>query len=242
MAGKSPELNQKTIEKFQTQCQKNNIQNTYVHTPYYINLASSNNRIRYGSSRAIREELERASTIGARYVMTHLGSTKELGRKEGIEKTIKMLNKSLGNYTGNAKLILENSAGAGEIIGDTFSEINTILTKISSENIAGICLDTQHSFASGYDWTQFENAIEKIDKEIGLNKIKLIHANDSQTDCGSNKDRHEHIGEGKIGKKAFEKITAFAQNNNIDMICETRDPGVKNDIATLKKIRQSLEK
>ena len=98
-------------------------------------------------------------------------------------------------------------------------------------------MDTQHSFASGYDWCDFENTLNKIDSEIGIENIKLIHANDSMTELASHKDRHEHIGQGQIGLAAFEKIVTFAKEKNIDMILETEHDKVKEDIELLKKLR-----
>lgn len=235
--GKTPELTDEIVKEFKIQNTKYKIQNTYIHCPYYINLASGNNKIRYGSSRAIREELERGNLIGAKFVMTHLGSAKELGQKESIEKVVHMLKKTLEGYDGETKLLLENSAGSGDIIGDDLKELGEIIKRTGSENIVGICLDTQHSFASGYDWRDFEKTIEKIDEEIGVENIRLIHANDSMTDCGSNKDRHEHIGKGKIGIDAFKQIVAFGKSQNIDMLCETEYPENKEDIQVLKNLR-----
>jgi deoxyribonuclease IV len=235
--GKAPELTPEIIKKFKLKAKSYNLKVVYIHAPYFINLASINNRIRYGSVKVIREELERGSLIGAKYVMTHLGTGKDLGHKEAMKKTVEMLKKSLEGYAGDARLLLENSAGAGEIIGDDLKELARILRDVGSSKIAGICLDTQHSFASGYDWTDFEKTLERVDREIGAESIKLIHANDSQSDCGSNKDRHEHIGQGKIGLPAFKNIAAFAQKNNISMICETEYPGVEEDIKLLKNLR-----
>lgn len=237
--GKAPVLTDTNIHEFKTNIREYKIKEVYIHTPYYINFASANNRIRYGSVSVARDELERGSLLGAKYVMTHIGTAKELGQFEAIKKTIEMLKKSLDGYKGTTKLILENSAGAGEIIGDDLKELKEIIDGVNSPAIAGICLDTQHSFASGYDWRDFENTLKKVDKDIGLENIKLIHANDSQTDCGSNKDRHEHLGQGKIGLDAFQNIAAFAQKNNIDMLCETEHPDVADDIKLLKKLRNT---
>lgn len=238
--GKAPELTEEIIKKFKLEVENYNLKAIYVHTPYYINFASANNRIRYGSVSVVRDELERGSLLGAKYVMTHIGTAKELGQKEAVKKVVEMLKKSLEGYKGKTKLLLENSAGAGEIIGDDLKELALIIRGVKNDSITGICLDTQHSFASGYDWTDFENTLKKVDKELGLDNIKLIHANDSQTDCGSNKDRHEHIGQGKIGLEAFKNIVNFAQKNNIDMLCETDWPGVKEDIKLLKYFRNQL--
>jgi len=235
--GKAPELTNSICEQFKILNLKFKIKEIYIHTPYYINFASGNNRIRYGSISVVRDELERGNLIGAKFVMTHLGTAKDLGQKEAIAKTIEMLKKTLEGYSGSTKLLLENSAGTGEIIGDDLAELAEIIKKVNHSKLAGICLDTQHSFASGYDWRDFEKTINKIEKELGIKNIKLIHANDSKEELGSKKDRHEHIGKGKVGLDAFKNIVAFAKKNKIDMICETEWPIVKEDIQVLKNLR-----
>jgi deoxyribonuclease-4 len=235
--GPAPKLTPEIIKSFKIQNSKFKIRQIYIHAPYYINFASANNRIRYGSASVIREELERGSLISAKYVMTHIGSAREYGRDEAIKKVIEMMKKSLESYKGTTKLLFENSAGAGEIIGDDFSELEEIMKSINNPAIVGICLDTQHSYASGYDWNNFENTINKVDSEIGMQNIKLIHANNSQTELGSRKDRHEHMGKGKIEPQAFQKIVDFAQKYDIDMLCETEYPEVEEDIKMLKKMR-----
>lgn len=237
--GKAPELTKEIIKDFKIRNTKYQIQNTYIHAPYYINFASANNRIRYGSVSVIRQELERGSLLGAKYVMTHLGSAKEYGHDEAMKKVVEMLKKTLDGYTGTTKLLFENSAGAGAIIGDNLAELKEIINEVNSPAIAGICLDTQHSFVSGYNWCDFENTIKKADKELGIENIKLIHANDSQSELGSKKDRHEHIGKGKIGLDCFKLLVKFAKENDIDMLCETEWPGNKEDIKTLKELRDN---
>lgn len=235
--GKAPELTPEIIKEFSLHVSRYAICDTYIHTPYYINFASSNNRIRYGSVKVVRDELERGSAIDAKYVMTHLGSAKDLGEKEATRKVIEMLKSCLKDYAGSTKLLLENSAGTGMIIGDDLKELAEIIDGVKNSAIAGICLDTQHSFASGYDWRDFEKTIERINKEIGIDKIKLFHANDSMTDFNSNRDRHAHIGEGKIGLDAFKNIVSMAEKNNIDMILETEHDRVKEDVEMLKNMR-----
>jgi deoxyribonuclease-4 len=238
--GKALELTEELIKKFKIQTINYKLQTFVIHTPYYINFASANNRIRYGSVSVVRDELERGSLMGAKYVMTHLGTAKDLGGKEAKKKTIEMLQKSLAGYIGKTQLLLENSAGAGAIIGDNLKELKDIIQGVNSPKIAGICLDTQHSFASGYNWNDFSPTLKKIEGELGLNLIKLIHINDSQSECGSNKDRHEHIGKGKINLEAFAKIVFFAQKNKVDMILETEHDEVKEDIALLKELRTKI--
>lgn len=227
--GTGQEFTPEIVKNFKLKVESHKLKAVYVHTPYYINLASTDNRIRYGSIGAIRTELERASLLGAKYVMTHLGSAKETENSEAIKKTIEGLEKILDGYKGSAKLLIENSAGAGRIIGADLKEIEDIMKGINSPALAGICLDTQHGFASGYDWN----------KNVDFKNIKLIHANDSATDLGSRKDRHEHIGKGKIGMEGFKKIAAFAKKQKIDLICETDYPEVMEDIKILKKLISS---
>ncbi|MFC1645235.1 deoxyribonuclease IV [Patescibacteria group bacterium] len=236
--GKGAEITPEIQEQFKSECKSNHIQETYIHTPYYINLASENNRIRYGSVKAIRDELERASLLGAKYVVTHIGSSKVVGPEEGLKLSSEMLDKCLDGYTGQAQLLLENSAGAGSIIGDDFKELKKIITNVKNNGIAGVCLDTQHSFASGYDWRNFDKTIQAIDEEIGLENIKLFHINDSQSDCGSNVDRHANIGKGKLGEDAFKSIIDFAKKEQINAILETHHPDVEDDIKLLKKLRK----
>ncbi|MFA7319153.1 MAG: deoxyribonuclease IV [Parcubacteria group bacterium] len=243
--GKAPELTPEVLEKFSAEMKKHKLENFVVHTPYYINFVSANNRVRYGSVSVVRDELERASLLGARFVMTHLGSAGDLDEKEATAKTAEMIAKTLDGYTGSTELLIENAAGAGHIMGATFSQIAEIIRLVNHPKLNGICMDTQHSFASGYDWRKLNDVrtgrdlslLEQIDQEIGLKKIKLIHANDSLTECGSKKDRHAHIGEGLIGADAFQNIVAFAEKNNIDMILETEHGKVVEDIELLKSFR-----
>ena len=237
--GKAPELTPGIISEFNLKAKSYQLKDTFVHTPYYINFASENNRIRYGSISVLRDELERASLLGAKYVMTHLGSAGQLPEKEANEKTIEALKKSLEGYIGSTELLIENAAGAGKIMGATFSQIAEIIAGVNHTKLVGICLDTQHSFASGYDWRDFKNTLKKIDTELDLNKIKLIHANDSKTELASSKDRHEHIGKGLIGQEAFKNIVAFAQAKNISMILETEHEAVMEDIKFLKSLRNN---
>lgn len=242
--GKAPELTTEVVEKWNNELKKYKIENVYIHTPYYINFASANNRIRHGSVSVVRDELERASKLGVKYIMTHLGSAKDIGEKEATKKTIDMLKETLAGYTGSAKLLIENAAGSGAIIGDKFTEIREILDGVGDRNIAGVCLDTQHAFASGYDWSgkNFDATLKQIDKELGLSKIKLMHANDSKVELGVRRDRHEHIGDGYIGKSAFKNIVEFANKQNIDMILETQHDKVVEDIIILKEFRKTTNK
>lgn len=236
--GKAPEISAEIARDFKEKSSAFGIRKTAVHTPYYVNFASDNNRIRHGSASVVRNELERASLIGAACVMTHLGSSSEENGSI-IAKVSGMLTKALDGYDGSAELLLENSAGSGRIIGSGFGDLAKIIELTGHSKLSGICLDTQHSFASGYDWRDFEKTVSRIDREIGLDRIRLIHANDSLTEFASKKDRHAHIGQGEIGLEAFKDIVSFAKNRNIDLIAETEHSAVLEDIRLLKRLRDS---
>jgi deoxyribonuclease-4 len=236
--GKAPELTEELVKNLRTEIKKHTIGAFYVHTPYYVNFASANHRIRHGSVTVVREELERASELGANFAMTHLGSAREYGVSEAREKVIDKLKETLKGYQGQTKLLLENSAGAGAIIGAGLAELKDIIDQVGSPVIAGVCLDIQHSFASGYDWNQPEAALKRIDAEIGLDRIKLIHANNSLSECGSYKDRHAHIPDGLISLDSFRQIVRWAKKQNIDMILETKPDKVQEDIQALKDLRK----
>ena len=244
--GRTKPLTTKVISSFKANLKKYNQSECYIHAPYYINLASSDNRIFYGSISAIREELERGSLLGVKYVMFHLGSAKDLGPAKGIKQVIKGIKEILKDYTGSTQLLIEMSAGAGAIIGDTFEEIKKIIDSASLKKYKiGICFDTAHAFASGYDLKD-DKAVKKtfsdFNKILGIKRLKLIHANDSLVELGSHKDRHAHIGKGLIGKKGFEAIVKMAIKNKVNLILETPhslgdDKELKKDINILKKMR-----
>jgi len=244
--GPAKPITAELAQKFQINCKKHKLE-SYIHTPYYINLASANNRIYYGSIKVIREELERGSSLGVKYLMAHLGSAKDLGEREGIKKTIEGLGKILDGYKGSTKFLIEMSAGSGAIIGDTFEEIAKIIfsAKLKKYKI-GICYDTAHGFASGYD-LRTENAVKQtfkqFDEILGLKNLYLMHANDSLADFGSHKDRHGHIGKGMIGLAGFKAIVAFAKKQKLNLVLETPHEGnmdkeLLEDIKILKKLRK----
>src|SRR3989339_141991 len=235
--GPAPELTKELIAEFKSEMKKWNQENCYIHTPYYINFASVKENVRKASVRVVREELERGSLIGAKYVMTHLGSAKDYNNKDdALDVVAGSVGEIMKGYDGLTVFLLEISAGAGDIIGSTFEELEYILR--SNSNSIGICLDSAHMFASGYDIKTddgFKQTIDQVEATVGLDRIKLIHANDSMVGLGEKKDRHEHIGKGEIGEEGF--VSLMAQFPEVDMILETDHDGVADDIKKLKKLR-----
>ena len=216
-----------------------------VHTPYYINFASANPRIKNGSAAIIRQELERASTIGAGFLMTHLGSGKDVTPAEASDMVVAGLLTALKGYTGSTVFCIEIAAGAGSVLGATFEEVGRYIREIEStdkrlRDTIGVCFDTCHAFASGYDLRDavaVKATMKAFDAAIGLERLRVVHANDSKFALGERKDRHEHIGQGKIGKAGFAAMVKDPTLRKVDWYLETEPEGVAKDIATLKKLR-----
>ena len=242
--GHVPPLTKDIVALFKKNCELTAQREWYIHTPYFIHFGSSNNRIKHGSISVLREELERGTLIGARYVMTHLGSYKDLGREGGFAQLIDGLNEVLKDYKGTTQLLIEISAGSGEVIGSSFEEIAEIVhhPKLKKYDI-GVCLDTQHAFASGYDIRtpeMVQKTLKNFDATIGLSKLRLSHCNDSKVEFEACRDRHEHIGAGFIGRAGFEALFSSPLLPDINFILETEPDGVHEDLKTLKEIRKTL--
>lgn len=238
--GKPPTLGKDLVDSFLKSCSSCGLANYYIHTPYYINLASEKKELRRSSVAIIREELERGSLIDAKYVMTHLGSSKGAGRAEAVDMVIEGVAEILkGSGSLMTELLLENTAGQGETIGDTFDELARILDEVGNPRL-GVCLDTAHLIASGYDIrtkTSLKNTLEALFSVISPGRVKLLHGNDSKAGLGEKKDRHEHIGKGKIGEEGFKAVLGSPALKKLDMIVEIPPEEVAPDIELLKRIR-----
>ncbi len=180
--------------------------------------------------------------------MFHPGSFKDLGEKVGMKQAQEALEKILEGYEGTTQLLIEISAGAGNVIGDTFEELAKLMKPVKKHpGFGGICFDTQHAFGSGYDMrtkAAVEETFTQFDQTIGLSFLKMSHVNDSKVEIGSHKDRHEHINDGFIGEKGFKAFLEFLQKKNlaIPLILETQHDKVEEDIKLLKALRDKAWK
>lgn len=239
--GPAPKLTDELLTSFKANMNAGGLDSFVIHAPYYINTASPDKRILGSSVRILREELERGTLLGASYVMYHPGSHKGRPLEEGLTAASASLVEILDGYSGTCRLLVEISAGAGEVLGDTFEEVAAIVADAKRlQGFGGICFDTCHAFASGYDFTDTKKAekmLRDFDNTIGLEWLKLTHVNDSKTPLGEHKDRHEHIGAGHIkteGLSALLKTPAFRK---IDWILETEPEGRPHDVGLLRHIR-----
>lgn len=241
-------IDDEVVEQFKAAMAEHDLETFVIHAPYFINLGSANPRTFHGSVSVLREELDRGSKIGAKFMMFHPGSFKDLGEEKGMVQAKQALEKILDKYTGTTQLLIEISAGAGAIIGDTFEEVAELMSTVKKANgFGGICFDTQHAFGSGYDLRDavtVKKTFANFDKAIGLKFLRMAHVNDSKVDLGSHKDRHEHIDEGQIGKKGFGEILKyFAEKKlSIPLILETEHDKVETDIKLIKALRDKAWK
>lgn len=238
--GPAPKLTPEMVEAFHANCKAHDIKEWVIHAPYYINFANAEDRIRKNSIRIVREELERGSVLGAKYVMFHPGSAKDVGEEKGQHYVIDGIKEIYEKYEGTTELLIEISAGAGAVIGDRFEEVATLLEGVDHPKL-GICFDTAHAFASGYDLRTEEavnQTFREFDKIIGLSKLKMSHCNDSKVELGARKDRHEHLGKGFIGLDGFKAIVNHPKLAHMNLYLETEpDEFRKEDLALLKDMR-----
>ncbi|MFH0818446.1 MAG: deoxyribonuclease IV [Patescibacteria group bacterium] len=231
--GSAIKLHPEDVELFKKRCSQYKLE-SYIHAPYYINFASLNSRIKQSSISVVREELERGSQLGVKYLMTHLGTAAGYKKRDqAINEVIKSLNACLKGYEGKTIFLIENTAGSGELIGGDFKELKTILQGLQKHHV-GICLDVMHAFGYGYTPQELFNVFAK---QIGMKYLKLIHANDSMVELGSKKDRHEHIGQGKIGIHGFALWLTDKRIKKINFILETPIDKRVKDLKILKKLR-----
>ncbi len=240
--GPAPKITEEMLEAFHTNCKTHDLKEWVIHAPYYINFANAEERIRKNSIRIVREELERGSLLGAKYVMFHPGSAKEVGEAAGQQYVIDGIKEIYEKYSGTTELLIEISAGAGAVIGDTFEEVAALVDGVGEKKL-GVCFDTAHAFASGYDLRTEEavaNTFGEFDKIIGLSRLKMSHCNDSKVELGARKDRHEHLGQGFIGLDGFRAIVNHPKLAHMNLYLETEpDTFREEDLAHLKAMRSS---
>lgn len=236
--------------KFRESMKENDIKDVYIHAPYIINLASEKNTTRFGSVKILREELDRGTQLGAKAIMFHPGSAKDVGQEAGVEAVIKGIDRIMDGYEGSCQLLIEISAGAGAVLGDEFEEIAAFINGAKRGKEIGVCFDTQHAFASGYDLRTKEavdQTFKDFDRIIGLDKLIASHCNDSKIEFDGHKDRHQHLGHGFIGADAFQYIVQHPKLQHIDLILETPFDGEEDvgsreeDLALLKKFRKEMK-
>ena len=215
-----------------------------IHTSYLINLASDDEKIVRGSLKLLKNDLKAAAAGEIAYVNTHLGSYGTRDRTEGFARVVAALEDALEGIDPNVALVMENSAGAGQLCGGTIEELGALVRAIGHPNLR-VCLDTAHTWAAGYAIDTPEGVdrfFELVDRELGLDRVVMFHFNDTQIELGGHRDRHWHIGEGRIGIPGFRAILAHPGVQGKMGVLET--PGEEADdarnIATLRAVLEGV--
>jgi len=229
-------------EAFQAARRGHGLSPAVIHDNYLINLASADTLIREKSIAAFRRELQRALALGAEFLVTHPGSAKGTDASSAIATCVKSLRlAAAGLKLDGLTVLIENTAGQGTVIGRTFEEVAEIIAGAEKDLPVGACIDTAHSFAAGYAIHTEEGlaaAVKQIDATVGLNKVRVIHANDSKSAFGAHTDRHEHIGKGQIGAAGFTRIVRHPKLQGIPFICETPVDKPGDDRRNLRMMRK----
>ena len=222
-------LSQSNIDRFAT----------VAHMPYLPNLSSPEISVYEKSIHTMIREVERCDKLGIPYLVTHLGSHKGTGEDKGIQRLVSALTE-VAKTNKDVTILLENTAGQKNSVGSDFAQLAEIFFGLKPASRFGICIDTCHAFAAGYDLRNEKNVkdvFEKFDSEIGLKHIKIIHLNDSKGELGCHLDRHEHIGLGHIGEAGLSQVVKLANKNKIPIILETPIDERRTDFENIRKAK-----
>lgn len=237
--GKAKEINEDDVKAFLEYSKEHGINRILAHAPYTLNACSADSGIREFAKNTMADDLKRMEYTPGNYYNFHPGSHVGQGVEVGIDFIAEMLNEIL-TKDQTTIVLLETMSGKGSEVGRNFEELKAIIDKIKLKDKLGVCLDTCHIWDGGYDVVNnFDGVLNEFDKIIGLEKLKAIHLNDSKNDLASHKDRHEKIGEGKIGLDAISKIINNDRIKDLPFYLETPNEidGYEREIELLKKRR-----
>ncbi len=216
----------------------------FLHLPYLPNIACSQSKFYKRSIQSVIIDLKRAETLGAQYLIIHIGHRLESSEEEAVEAVCYAINQAFRSVTNPILLLLENTAGQGSEIGYAFEQIGRIFGGIGESERVGVCLDTAHAFGAGFDLSSkegLEKTLESFDRLIGIRRLHLLHLNDSKVPLGSRRDRHAHIGEGFIGLEGFRNIVNHPMLRGLPGIMETPRTDTVEDLKNMKVIRGLVE-
>ena len=243
----TPPLTSKMIQDFRRQWEKNQPMVVAAHDSYLINLAAPDQTIAQKSVTAFADELQRAARLGIPFLITHPGSHRGVGVEAGLERFVENMDRAITqSKTSTVLVLIENTAGQGTNLGSRFEELSFILRESQYGDGLGVCFDTSHAFAAGYDIrtrATYEDTLAKFDQIIGLERLQFFHINDSKRPLGTRVDRHEHIGKGKIGLAGFRLLLNDQRFRHHPMVLETpKGKDLKEDKKNLKVLRSLIAK
>ena len=207
-----------------------------AHDSYLINLASPDQVLRARSLDSFLSELRRCEALGLNYLVSHPGNFMD-DREAGIARNAESITAALEQVPGKTMVLMETTAGSGTAIGSTFEEMAKLISLVPTAHRrrVGVCIDTAHIFAAGYDIaTDYDEVMQRFDDVIGLRRLRMMHLNDSKAPLGSRRDRHELIGEGAIGEGAFRRIMNDPRLARVAKVIET--PKLEPDVTDAKML------
>jgi deoxyribonuclease-4 len=242
---RAPQLDASEVEKRRHVLLECGIEPLIVHTAYLINLASKKEEFLIKSGQLLQQTMSNAHLLGSLYVILHVGSHGGRGYQEGLDLFISTMKREMQNWPFGVELLLENTAGAGTSLGGSFTTIGKILHSLGEEAPVGVCLDTAHAWAAGYDLSTpggLAETMDELSEHIGMDRVKVIHFNDSVSPRGSYRDRHAHLGEGTIGEEGLQAFLSYPWPEDMPVILETPDRGTDKDALNLARLRSYVSK
>lgn len=239
--GKAKEINQADVDKFLVLAEQEKFGKLVAHAPYTMNLCAAKEDIRQFSKEMIADDLKRMEYTPGNYYNFHPGSHVGQGAEVGIELIAETLNEVLTPEM-TTTVLLETMAGKGSEMGRSFEELKQILDRVKLTEKMGVCFDTCHVWDAGYDIVNhLDEVLEEFDRVIGLDRLYAVHFNDSMNECGSHKDRHAQIGEGRIGLEAMRRVATHPLLAGKPFILETPndDEGYAREIALVREWTES---
>ncbi len=215
----------------------------YIHASYLINLASLDSAILERSIQLLARELDLADLLAADYVVLHTGSASQDNARDARRRAVGALRVVAGTKAWKAKLLLENTAGERGDISSRMEDLSEIIRETESALIAGVCIDSCHAFAAGYDLSREQGPAQladEVERYLKADSVKLIHLNDSKKGCNSHVDRHEHIGQGSIGIEGLKRFVNHPVFRNIPLVLETPKKSEEDDPRNIKAVREFL--
>lgn len=232
-------LKDEETDEFKRKLAASGLNPAVAHMPYLPNLSSPKKSIYNRSVKSLISELERCASLSVPYVVTHLGSHMGKGAELGLVQIVTAINDAFSQNKSDVRLLLENMAGTKNSMGSSFEQIKRIVDGIEKKDRVGVCFDTAHAFAAGYDLRTprgVEETLSKFDAVLGLALLKVIHLNDSMVGQGSGRDRHQHVGKGYMGKEGFKTLFRHPALADLPFIMET--PEVKDEAAEIRRVRE----
>lgn len=235
----SKPLSPEDAERFVLKFKESGLSLAVDHMPYLPNLASPKEDVYLRSVEALAAELVRCHQLHIPFLVTHLGSHLGMGWEQGFMRIVAAIEKAFDQADNEVMLLLENTAGTRNSMGSSFEDIAAIIDALDARRL-GVCLDTCHLFAAGYDLRTAESlqaTLDQFQSAIGLQKLLLLHLNDCRGDLAARMDRHEHVGLGKIGEQGFRAILNHPALRSLPLIMETPVDSRRDDLGNLRAAR-----